>query len=88
MTMGYPDVSGCRIRFSVDGAGPVPLPLVHGAGAHRMWWPRMVPALARTTWSRPSTSAATATANAAPRTGRACTDVRSTPPPPPWDRAR
>lgn len=46
MTVGHLDASGCRIRYSVEGDGPVTLVLVHGAGAHRLWWHRMVPSLA------------------------------------------
>ncbi len=40
-------VEGAQIRYSVTGEGKDPLVLIHGAGAHHMWFYRMLPALER-----------------------------------------
>jgi len=44
--VGQVDSSGCPVEYAVYGEGPVTLVLVHGAGAHRQWWYRVVPELA------------------------------------------
>ncbi len=44
--VGFLDVAGCPVRYAISGAGPATVLLVHGAGAHRLWWHRMVPELA------------------------------------------
>lgn len=38
----FVDVDGAQIRFSVTGSGAHDLLLVHGAGAHHLWFMRMV----------------------------------------------
>ncbi len=36
---------GCPIHYSIHGVGQRPIVLVHGFGAHQMWWHRVVPLL-------------------------------------------
>ena len=40
-------VNGAHIRYRVSGSGIQPLVLIHGAGAHHMWFYRMFEALER-----------------------------------------
>lgn len=40
-------VDGAQIRYRVSGSGTRPLVLIHGAGAHHMWFYRMFTALER-----------------------------------------
>ncbi len=40
-------VNGARIRYRVSGEGTEPLVLIHGAGAHHLWFYRMFDALER-----------------------------------------
>ncbi|MDP2013669.1 MAG: alpha/beta hydrolase [Actinomycetota bacterium] len=40
-------VDGAHIRYSVTGAGTETLVVIHGAGAHHMWFYRMFPELER-----------------------------------------
>lgn len=40
------EIAGCRIRYAVTGDGPRTIVLVHGFGAHRMWWHLVEPLLA------------------------------------------
>lgn len=35
------EVDGTTIRYAIDGDGPTVLILIHGAGAHRLWWHAM-----------------------------------------------
>ncbi|MEE2057204.1 alpha/beta fold hydrolase [Rhodococcus artemisiae] len=39
------EVVGCPIHYSIHGVGQRPIVLVHGFGAHQMWWHRVVPLL-------------------------------------------
>ena len=42
-------VDGVEVRYGVRGSGDRDLLLVHGSGAHHMWWHAVAPAL-ETTW--------------------------------------
>ena len=39
------EVEGAEIRYAVSGAGDRDLVLVHGRGAHHLWWHRVLPLL-------------------------------------------
>ena len=41
------EVDGAQIRYGVSGAGTQPLVLIHGAGAHHLWFYRMLGELER-----------------------------------------
>jgi hypothetical protein len=38
-------VGGTEVRYGVHGSGDKDLLLMHGSGAHHLWWHRVIPAL-------------------------------------------